>query len=43
MKVEIKPDEYILGFFGSLSEALDGFGLYVAKVPIISRRDMIPC
>ena len=35
--LEIKPDEYVLGFFGNMSEALDGFGIYCAKVPIVER------
>ena len=43
MNVKIQPDEYVLGFYGNLSEALDGFGIYIAKIPIISRRDIIPC
>ena len=43
MNVPIQNDEYILGFYGNLSTALDGFGIYIGYVPIISRRDMINC
>ena len=36
-EIDIKPDEYILGFLGNITDALDGFGIYVAKIPVIRR------
>jgi len=43
VNVGIKPDEYILGFFGNLQNVLDGFGLYILKLPVVSRKPMIEC
>ena len=40
-KVEIKPDEYVVGFFGNVGEALDGFGIYKLKTPVIRRATIL--
>ncbi len=40
VEVGIKPDEYLMGFFGNINKALNGFGIYLAKEPIIVKKDI---
>ena len=41
IEVEIKPDEHVIGFFGNIGDALDGFGIYVMKDPVVCKQECL--